>query len=75
LGDWDNLDGIAELVVGFQPFLEEEVHIQFGSFDKKAGGSTAALAHIWSKVVLMASSLDRQLTLSKHCSKNSSWIL
>ena len=75
MGDWDNLDGIAELVVVFQPFLEEEVHIRFGRFDEKAGGSTAALAHILSKVVLMASSLDRQLTLSKHCSKNSSWIL
>ena len=55
MGDWDNLDGIAELVVGFQPSLEEEVHIQFGRFDKKAGGSTAALARILSKVVLMAS--------------------
>ena len=75
MGDWDHLDGIAELVVGFQPSLEEEVHIQFGRFDKKAGGSTAALARILSNVVLMASSLDRQLTLSKHCSKNSSWIL
>jgi hypothetical protein len=75
LGDWDNLDGIAELVVGFQPFLEEEVHIRFGRFDKKVGGSTAALARILSKVVLMASLLDRQLTLSKQCSKNSSWIL
>jgi hypothetical protein len=75
LGDWDNLDGIAELVVGFQPSLEEEVHIRFGRFDKKVGGSTVALARILSKVVLMASLLDRQLTLSKQCSKNSSWIL
>jgi hypothetical protein len=75
LGDWDSLDGIAELVVGFQPSLEEEVHIQFESFDKKARGSTAALARIWSKVVLMASWLDRQLALSEQRSKNSSWIL
>ena len=75
MGDWDNLNGIAEFVVGFPPSLEVEVHIQFGSFDKKVEGSNAARVRIWSKVVLMASWLDRQLTLSEHCSKNSSWIL
>jgi hypothetical protein len=75
LDDWDNSNGIAELVVGFRPILEEEVHIQLGRFDKKVEGSNVARARIWSKVVLMASWLDRQLTSAKHCSKNFSWIL
>jgi hypothetical protein len=75
LDDWDNSNGIAELVVGFRPALEEGAHIQFGRFDKKAEGSNAARARIWSKVVPMASWIDRQLTSAKHCSKNSSWIL
>jgi len=55
LDDWDNSNGIAELVVGFRPVLEEGAHIQFGRFDKKAEGSNAARARIWSKVVPMAS--------------------
>jgi hypothetical protein len=75
LDDLDNSNGIAAIVVGFRPSHGEETHTQFGRFDKKAEGSNAARARIWLKAVLMASWIDRQLTSTKHCSKNSSWIL